>query len=652
MTLPVPTLDDRTAQDIVDEAKRRIPRHCPEWTDHNVSDPGIALVELFAWMTEMIIYRLNQVPDRLYTKFLELVGINLYSVASARCDLLFQLTAAQPEPVRIPAGTQVGTERTEQEEAVVFMTDDDLLCVRPTLTACVTSTGQERYENHWDDLRLANYRVRCFPTVQPGDAVHFGFAESLGGNLLRLEVETRVEGVGVDPRRPPWTWESWSGRDWEPARLLEDGTGGLNTSGSITLLLAGRHQALAVGPTRAFWVRCRMLAPSGDQPGYRESPEIESLVATGLGGAVGAHHAEPVATELLGRSDATPGQTFQVRRTPVLPRVAGETVRVEPPAGGPGQPAADWHERDHFADSGPDDPHFTWDGTTGEIHFGPLVSYRDGSSRQHGAVPQADARVLVTSYRYGGGRRGNVGAGALRILKTTIPFVASVQNLEAATGGVDAETVANAKLRGPLSLRSGERAVTAGDFERLTAEAAPDVARARCLPPAQPGQAVRLLVVPRVEVEPEALTRRHLALPTELVERISAYLDERRMLATSLEIGAPAYQGVTVVARIFGAPSVRPERLRERALAALYRYVNPLVGGPLGTGWPFETDLNAFEVFRLLASLDGVTGVRDVELYAIDLANPQREPQRVGQRMRLQRESLFASHRHQVQVLV
>ena len=52
MSLPVPSLDDRRFQDFVDEAKRLIPRYCPDWTDHNVSDPGITLIELFAWMTK------------------------------------------------------------------------------------------------------------------------------------------------------------------------------------------------------------------------------------------------------------------------------------------------------------------------------------------------------------------------------------------------------------------------------------------------------------------------------------------------------------------------------------------------------------------------------------------------------------------------
>ncbi len=74
MGLPTRNLDDRTFQDIVDEAKKRIAASCPAWTDHNVSDPGITLVELFAWMTEMILYRLNQVPEKNYIKFMELLG--------------------------------------------------------------------------------------------------------------------------------------------------------------------------------------------------------------------------------------------------------------------------------------------------------------------------------------------------------------------------------------------------------------------------------------------------------------------------------------------------------------------------------------------------------------------------------------------------
>ena len=75
MPLPAtPMLDDRKFQDIVDQAKRLIPRYCPEWTDHNVSDPGVTLIELFAWMTDLLLYRVNQVPERKYIRFLEMIG--------------------------------------------------------------------------------------------------------------------------------------------------------------------------------------------------------------------------------------------------------------------------------------------------------------------------------------------------------------------------------------------------------------------------------------------------------------------------------------------------------------------------------------------------------------------------------------------------
>ena len=127
MALPAPNLDDRTFQDIVDEAKRLIPRYTPEWTNHNLSDPGVALIELFAWMSEMVLYRVNQVPDRLYVHFLNLVGIDPFPPSVARADVTFWLSAAQDAVVTVPEGTQITTARdTMAERAIVFTTVDRL----------------------------------------------------------------------------------------------------------------------------------------------------------------------------------------------------------------------------------------------------------------------------------------------------------------------------------------------------------------------------------------------------------------------------------------------------------------------------------------------------------------------------------------------
>jgi len=125
MALPEIVLDDRNFQDLVNEARLRISRSCPEWTDHNVSDPGITLVELFAWMTEMLIYRVNRIPEKLHVTLLELLGIGLAPPSAATTKLRFRLSALARESVSIPAGdTEVGTVRTASEESVVFQTSE------------------------------------------------------------------------------------------------------------------------------------------------------------------------------------------------------------------------------------------------------------------------------------------------------------------------------------------------------------------------------------------------------------------------------------------------------------------------------------------------------------------------------------------------
>src|SRR3954454_10366879 len=133
MVLPSPSLDDRRFQTLVDDAKRLVQQRCPRWTDHNVSDPGVTLIEAVAAMTEQLIYRLNRVPDRQYVKFLELLGITLFPPTSARAPVTFWLSAAQPDTVRVPAGTQVATVRTESDEAIVFETVDELRIVATSL---------------------------------------------------------------------------------------------------------------------------------------------------------------------------------------------------------------------------------------------------------------------------------------------------------------------------------------------------------------------------------------------------------------------------------------------------------------------------------------------------------------------------------------
>src|SRR5262245_21422293 len=95
-------LDDRTYDDLVAAALTRIPRYTPDWTDFNVSDPGITLIHLHAWLTELLLYRVNQIPDLAYIKFLELIGVELRAAEPARADVTVTLAQPAPDVVTIP----------------------------------------------------------------------------------------------------------------------------------------------------------------------------------------------------------------------------------------------------------------------------------------------------------------------------------------------------------------------------------------------------------------------------------------------------------------------------------------------------------------------------------------------------------------------
>src|SRR5262245_62726434 len=73
MPLNVPNLDDRTYDDLVEEALGMLPRYAPSWTNHNPSDPGITLIELLAYFVELFIYRLNRVSRETRLRFLQLL---------------------------------------------------------------------------------------------------------------------------------------------------------------------------------------------------------------------------------------------------------------------------------------------------------------------------------------------------------------------------------------------------------------------------------------------------------------------------------------------------------------------------------------------------------------------------------------------------
>jgi predicted phage baseplate assembly protein len=202
MSLVKPKLDDRQFQDLVDEAKKRIPQYCKEWTDHNVSDPGVTLIELFAWMTDILLYRINQVPDLHYIKFLEMLGITLRGPVPAQVPVSFWLSAPQPIPVMIPAGTEVASTQTETERSIVFTTDVDFMVHPPVLSMIssrVVGDGSQRVFRE-QNLRRLDTGFEGFDVFSDlpnqDDALYFGFENDLSQHILGFDLDLDPAGGG------------------------------------------------------------------------------------------------------------------------------------------------------------------------------------------------------------------------------------------------------------------------------------------------------------------------------------------------------------------------------------------------------------------------------------------------------------------------
>ncbi|MBB4910210.1 putative baseplate assembly protein [Actinophytocola algeriensis] len=647
MALPAPNLDDRRFQDLVDDAKRMVMRRCPEWTDHNVSDPGVTLIETFAFMTDQLLFRLNQVPDRLYVKFLELIGLRLIPATPAQADVTFWLSAPAITPVGVAMGTNVATLRTETDESVVFATGADLRIVPCALNFVATRAADaDAQVDRTDELKMGQSFQAFSAVPRSGDTVLVGLSDPVPNCVVRLDLDCRVEGVGVHPDHPPLVWEAWNGKEWRKCVVSTDGTGALNTAGEIHLHVPADHESAVLGGNAAGWLRARVIEVAEDWPTYQASPLVTALSASTIGGTVEANHCEIVEEEVLGDSEGVPGQEFRTTRRPIVIG-AGETVLETTSEEG----WQEWTQVHNFAGSDPSDRHYLLDGTSGTVHFGPVIREPDGGLRQYGAVPPYGSTVRLRKYATGGGRVGNVGKGAIQTLKSSIPFVSRVENIEAAWGGVDGESVDEAKARGPILLRTRSRAVTAEDYEAITQEAAPDVARVRCVTAGDedtdPGS-VRVLIVPAAAEVEGRIDFAELVPEEETLRRISERLDEVRLIGTRVLVSPPKYRGVTVVARVIARPRLDKARVRADALAALYEYLNPISGGRDGRGWDFGRPVQSGDVYALLQRVRGVDLVEDVRLFGANPVTGERGEE--CQRLDVDRHSLIFSFEHHVRV--
>lgn len=609
----IPRIDDRNYDSLIAEVRTRIARYTPEWTpvwtDVNDNDPGITLAQVFAWLTEMLTYRMNLVPDLNYIKFLQLIGIELNPAEPAQAQVTMPVKSSFAVPyVIVPERTQLTAEAPDGGSPITFETERSLIALRAELAAVLAYDGYSFTSVTLDNHEASQGFQPFGPMANDGSALLLGFEEpgAFPAVELNLAIWTSDSPPSAAfkcglPDAPSFAsanlrWEFWNGSEWQALSLLKDDTRAFTRSGHVYLKTPNKsmQRAVIAPETKAlYWIRARV-----ERSQYERAPKVLAIRTN----TISVRQAETVRDEVLGGSNGRRDQVFRLASAPVL----GDTLRLEIDQG---SGAEIWTRVDDFFGSGPADLHYMLNRTTGEIRFG------DG---RNGNIPVAnpanpEGNIVAREYRFGGGKQGNVPAAAIRTLTTSVEGIDdnSVANLLPADSGRDEETLGEAKKRAPRAIRSRCRAVTAEDFELLAMEAS-SIKRAKALPlyhPDFPGVNVPGVVTVIVVPDGEGPS----PTPSEgTLRTVCAYLDQRRLLTTELYVIKPGYQHVEIRSEVIVQDNADLTEVKQGIEQALLDYFHPLRGGEDGMGWPFGGTIYYSRVTQRCFMIPGVQSVANL----------------------------------------
>ena len=419
----------------------------------------------------------------------------------------------------------------------------------------------------------------------------------------------------LPPRSPVrLSWQYWNGQAWSKL-TVEDGSENFTLSGLIKFLVPADCQTKAeFNLSERYWLRVQW--ETGD---YLIEPRIINLALN----TTFASQTITIVKEILGSSNGSENQIFQTTRFPVLQNPQLEVREPEKPSelelerlklqgnSNPITPIPNsrevwvqWQQVPDFYGSTSRDRHYVLDQLTGKIRF--------GNGRNGLIPPLGTGNLRIARYQTGGGEAGNKPVDSIVQLKTTVPYIEKVTNLQAAAGGAEAETLESLRDRLPETIRHRDRAVTLEDYEDLAKLASPEVARAKCLPlhwlGDPPEQAPRrgttsIIIVPRSEaLKP---------LPSlELISRVEKFLRARACPTVEILVVGPPYIPVSVNVEIALSSLEGASAVEQAVKATLEQFLHPLTGGLDGNGWDFGREPYKSDFYALLEAVPGVSYIR------------------------------------------
>lgn len=628
MSLPVPDLDNKRFDQLVEEARKLIPGYSSEWTDHNFSDPGITLIDLFAWLSEITIYRTNLVTKSHRLKYLRLLGVRPQPAKRARVDLTF--TSAEKKT--LSKDTEVSTVINGKEICFQLEKEINVLPAKPgkkILEKIVVDEGisgiyDRSSSNEKRDLFFAPFGTY----VQKGRAMYLGFdfEDNRAPDTLNLmcylyekdliEIENYETGQDYKIESTGLKWEIWTGSEWNPVvpknetedfikkPVVQDETEGFRKSGMITFsgfkgwkadlfIQELGYSILKNISNPYFWLRCVV-----EEPNYEYPPRIDSLKLN----TVSAIHGMKIENDKLEMyGNGLPGQVFKLNENkPDENLILNGTLKLS-------VEGEIWDEVDYFEGSGPSDKHFVLDAEKGEIKFGDglMGLVPEGSVINEGSV------IKVLEYMVGGGEEGNLMPGSIWKING---FSGSIVNELASTGGKEAQTIEEAIEDFRRDLKVPCTAVTLKDFEQIAIStpglriaSAKAIANYDPYNPENGRGSVTVVIIPYTPLE-------DLKIPPEPSERfkhaVCLHLDKSRLIGTDVHVISPVYVKVSITATIVPVESFRDDSLiKEKVNKKLISFIHPVKGGFEGKGWPIGRDVYLSDLYGIIENIEGVSCV-------------------------------------------
>lgn len=466
-------------------------------------------------------------------------------------------------------------------------------------------------------------------------ALYLGFSSS-GGKIALLNHKTSLyaqlrslivlDAANTDTgKQLMLSWSYWNGEAWSRLRVIDESEN-FTRSGMIEFIAPADIAESSKFGLKRFWLRVNQ-----EKGQYKGLPELHYLILN----TVMARQAVTIRNETLGSSDGSEQQHFYTTRYPILEGQRLEVREYEIPSETEKQTLQQeeenaiavahdfngdvkeiwirWHEVPDFYASGSRDRHYTLDHLSGELRFG---------NGLNGLIPPiGSGNIRMAEYRTGGGKQGNRAANSITQLKTTVPYIDSVNNIEAAAGGSDAESLESFLQRAPRTLRHRQRAVTLQDYEDLAKLASTSVARAKCVPlydlkedpdgtRKYPGTVSLIIVPDSTALKP---------IPSnELIARVSDYLDKYRIPTTNLVIVEPEFIRVQVSLEIALRSLEGASQVEKAVDDALTDYLHPLKGGTRNTGWDFGRIPYQSDLYSLLEDVAGVDHIRSLAIEEVE----------------------------------